>query len=340
MIKSRLIFALMASAVLPAAVTIPVSSSYAATMDYQGTWSNTATYATGRVVIYNKGIYYSLKSTRSAPNRNYIPSSTPSWWEHIGTVGNTIHSGVVNPTSPSLGQVGDFYINTQTNTIFGPKLATTPFWPSTGVSLIGQKGDVGTAGPAGLQGAQGLQGLKGDTGSVGPAGPQGEQGSQGPKGDTGAKGEKGETGEPPTGTSVVDANGVFIGTYTSGTPDAGWVVFSRNGRSYRVIVEESGLKGLLNTLKYESMNCTGTAYQQTGLVSIANIEPSDWAEYFSKGGFSSAGTMHYPSEPCSTILYKSEKSTNGDCGVSSGTFISACESVSEPFSLTTPLRTE
>jgi len=39
------------------------TSALAATMDYLGAWSNTATYATGKVIVYNKAIYYSLKST-------------------------------------------------------------------------------------------------------------------------------------------------------------------------------------------------------------------------------------------------------------------------------------
>ena len=52
-----------------------------------------------------------------------------------GTNGRTILSGSVNPTTQ--GDNGDFYINTSTSTLFGPKASGT--WPP-GVSLIGQPG--------------------------------------------------------------------------------------------------------------------------------------------------------------------------------------------------------
>lgn len=52
-----------------------------------------------------------------------------------GTDGRTILSGAINPTTE--GENGDFYINTATSTLFGPKASGT--WPS-GVSLIGADG--------------------------------------------------------------------------------------------------------------------------------------------------------------------------------------------------------
>lgn len=115
--SSRFLKSLMFSAAVLCSVG---SASEAGTMNYLGNWSNVTSYKAGSVVIYNNGIYYSLKSTTKAPNRNYIPSSNPAWWTMVGTIGNTILSGPVNPTSPNLGQTGDFYINTETSTIFGP----------------------------------------------------------------------------------------------------------------------------------------------------------------------------------------------------------------------------
>lgn len=50
-----------------------------------------------------------------------------------GTDGKTILNGTSNPTSGT-GVDGDFYINTSTSTLFGPKASGT--WPS-GVSLVG-----------------------------------------------------------------------------------------------------------------------------------------------------------------------------------------------------------
>jgi hypothetical protein len=56
---------------------------------------------------------------------------------------NTVLNGIVNPTTE--GQDGDFYINTDTNYIFGPKAMT---WPS-GVSIVGPAGSNGTDGADG-----------------------------------------------------------------------------------------------------------------------------------------------------------------------------------------------
>ena len=79
-----------------------------------------------------------------------------------GTNGNTVLYGGADPTSQGVN--GDFYINTFTNFIFGPK--ANGAWPG-GVSLVGPKGDTG---PQGQQGVQGPQGVKGDTGPQGAAG--------------------------------------------------------------------------------------------------------------------------------------------------------------------------
>jgi hypothetical protein len=63
-----------------------------------------------------------------------------------GQDGRTLLSGTTAPTS-SIGLPGDFYLRTTTNTLYGPKDASTG-WPA-GVSLVG---------PAGPQGAQGAPG--------------------------------------------------------------------------------------------------------------------------------------------------------------------------------------
>jgi len=61
-----------------------------------------------------------------------------------GTNGRTILSGTTNPTAtvPAGQAQGDFYINTATNTLFGPRGASS--WPS-GVSLTGPQGPAGAA---------------------------------------------------------------------------------------------------------------------------------------------------------------------------------------------------
>ena len=167
------------------------ASAFAATMDYLGAWSSSTTYATGKVVKHNGGIFYSLKSTNSAPNRNLSPPSNPTWWEQVGTIGNTLHSGLQAP-SLLIGNPGDYYIDTVNNRLFGPKSSVSG-WPAGAVNLVGPTGATGATGATGPQGATGPAGA---TGAKGDTGAQGEPGVQGDAGPTGPAGPKGESGAP------------------------------------------------------------------------------------------------------------------------------------------------
>jgi hypothetical protein len=64
---------------------------------------------------------------------------------------STVRSGSGVPSN-SLGSNGDFYINTLTNMIHGPKAGDV--WPN-GVSLVGPTGATGATGQTGLQGVLG-----------------------------------------------------------------------------------------------------------------------------------------------------------------------------------------
>ena len=68
-----------------------------------------------------------------------------------GLNGKTVLNGIVEPLSTE-GILGDFYINSTTGIIYGPK--TNSGWGN-GLSLVGQDGVIGATG---LQGAQGIQG--------------------------------------------------------------------------------------------------------------------------------------------------------------------------------------
>jgi hypothetical protein len=70
----------------------------------------------------------------------------------VGANGTAVLNGVSNPTN-TIGVNGDFYINTMTNTLFGPK--ANGAWP-TGTSLIGPTGPQGAPGPAGMNGLNAL----------------------------------------------------------------------------------------------------------------------------------------------------------------------------------------
>jgi hypothetical protein len=134
---------------------------------------------------------------------------------------NTVLNGKGTP-SKSIGINGDFYIDTRSLLIFGPK--TKGKWPAAR-SLQGANGANGVngsngadgkngndaksvstasnaAGPAGPQGVQGVPGVKGLDGT---AGSRGADGANGINGSTGPAGATGATGSGATGAA--GANG-------------------------------------------------------------------------------------------------------------------------------------
>jgi hypothetical protein len=154
-----------------------------------------------------------------------------------------IGSGI--PTS--VGDSGDYFLDTTSRILYGPKLG---LWPATGTSFMGAQGPQGpqgAVGPAGPAGAQGQNGTKiytglgtppaglgvlgdfylqmngkllygpktaagwasGDTlkGRRGPQGPQGPQGPSGPQGVQGAPGQQG----PPGNGALTHHVGEFFG---------------------------------------------------------------------------------------------------------------------------------
>jgi hypothetical protein len=135
-----------------------------------------------------------------------------------GTNGNSVLNGATAPNN-NQGVNGDFFINTATNTIYGPK--ANGAWPA-GVSLVGSQGPTGATGLQGPAGAAGATGPAGATGLQGPAGVAGSQGPQGPAGATGPAGVAG-----PQGPSGILASGSAVGNtpYWDGTQ---WVLNNSN----------------------------------------------------------------------------------------------------------------
>jgi hypothetical protein len=283
------------------------ASAFAATMDYLGTWSSSTTYATGKVVKYNGGIFYSLKSTNSAPNRNKTPSENPTWWEQVGTIGNTLRSGLQAP-SPSIGNTGDYYIDTANNRLFGPKAAVTG-WPASAVSLIGPAGPTGATG---AQGAQGPAGAQGAAGATGPAGVQGSTGVTGPAGDQGAQGPKGDTGPMLPGFKVVDANSASIGYLLESDYGGGdgfaFAMVQIDTHFYRVPFSYRGFFTGDNTGEtwftfWLNPNCSGTAYMGANIVPVARAVPYDTPV----DSRSTNVKLVYPARPFSVIDARSYK---------------------------------
>lgn len=64
-----------------------------------------------------------------------------------GANGNAVLNGTGKP-GDALGNDGDFYLDTATDTLYGPKAGGA--WPTPGTSLVGPAGPAGPTGPAGL----------------------------------------------------------------------------------------------------------------------------------------------------------------------------------------------
>jgi hypothetical protein len=80
-----------------------------------------------------------------------------------GTNGNTMLNGMTAPLAAT-GVNGDYYINSVTHELFGPK--TNGVWPA-GISLVGPMGPSGASGPTGATGPAGLAGTNGTNGTNG-----------------------------------------------------------------------------------------------------------------------------------------------------------------------------
>ena len=117
--------------------------------------------------------------------------------------GKAVLNGNVDP-AVAIGTDGDFYINTATNVLWGPKASGA--WPVLGVSMVGPQG------PQGIQGSMGPTGLTGPTGATGLQGPAGPTGAAGA---TGATGPQGPSGASPFTLSGSDA------TFTGGSLGVG-----------------------------------------------------------------------------------------------------------------------
>lgn len=181
--------------------------------------------------------------------------------------GKTLWNGIGGPAN-TLGQPGDMYIDTQIYKIYGPKNLNGTW--STGVTIIGPKGEQGLIGPKGDQGLAGPQGSGGQNGATGPKGDVGARGLPGTQGEVGAKGDIGETGAGTVAGFV--------------SPNVGPAITLNNADTqFTSFIEVASLDGIGNG-KYiftASVNfnnagtagnpSTGTCYAYGGDVGIANL---------------------------------------------------------------------
>jgi hypothetical protein len=185
-----------------------------------------------------------------------------------GSNGNTILSGTTAPLS-NQGNNGDYYLNTTTNILYGPK--TSSGWGS-GTILTGQ-GPQGPAGPTGPQGAAG------PTGATGPQGPAGAVGPTGPQGSTGAIGLTGATGpQGPAGTNGnTILNGTTVPTSTQGNNGDFYINTTTNiiygpktasGWGSGTTLSASSSGGSLTNTSFQVFDASGTFTVPAGITKI------------------------------------------------------------------------
>ena len=146
---------------------------------------------------------------------------------------NTILNGKGAPSNV-LGINGDFYIDTRSLLISGPK--ANGKWPTArslqganGVNgIVGKNGSTAknvstastVAGPVGPQGERGEKGVDGSAGTNGGAGAAGIPGAQGPAGATGAAGSGGTGAQGPAGATGPAGSGATGAQGATGTTGA------------------------------------------------------------------------------------------------------------------------
>jgi len=245
------------------------------------------------------------------------------------SIANTVLSGAGVPAK-SLGIDGDFYIDTKSMNMYGPKKNNS--WPLP-VSLRGPQGpagiagadgknasassvSAGTTGAAGPQGPAGPAGPKGDTGATGPQGPAGPAGSNtgtvgpaGPKGDTGATGAQGPKGDAGSVPSIQSVN-LTQWTMSTATPGGGSESSAFGsllaGKKYFFSVVVSGkLPTNVSTFRtVPELKCSDNSATLNYDFSYGLASSSDATEDYNRISFFITGTVAVTSNSSFSVLVK------------------------------------
>jgi hypothetical protein len=217
------------------------------------------------------------------------------------SIANTVLSGAGVPAK-SLGIDGDFYIDTKSMNMYGPKKNNS--WPLP-VSLRGPQG------PAGIAGADGKNASASSVsaGTAGAAGPQGPAGPAGPKGDTGATGAQGPKGDAGSFPSIQSVN-LTQWTMSTATPGGGSEssVFGSllAGKKYFFSVVVSGkLPTNVSTFRtVPELKCSDNSATLNYDFSYGLASSSDATEDYNRISFFITGTVAVTSNSSFSVLVK------------------------------------
>jgi hypothetical protein len=232
------------------------------------------------------------------------------------SIPNTILNGKGSPTS-SVGINGDFYIDTRSLLLFGPK--ANGKWPAP-QNLQGPTGAAGASGSDGKNGADGKTVTNASTtsGATGPAGPQGEKGATGatgPAGPAGPTGPQGATGPSGSGSGTPGPQGATGATGPQGATGPAGATGSTGATGATGPQGDAGPTGATG-----ATGATGPAgISRVSVVSISNFTLSTLTSY---GGSDSAnfGTLEANSSYWFHIYIQA---TNTSSGLKLGASISS-----------------
>ena len=245
------------------------------------------------------------------------------------SIANTVLSGAGVPAK-SLGIDGDFYIDTKSMNMYGPKKNNS--WPLP-VSLRGPQGpagiagsdgknastssvSAGAAGAAGPQGPAGPAGPKGETGATGPQGPAGPAGSNtgttgpaGPKGDTGATGAQGPKGDAGTVPSIQSVNltqwTMSTATPGGGSESSGFGTLLAGKKYFFSVVVSGKLATNVSTFRtVPELKCSDNSATLNYDFTYGFAPSSDAVEDYNRISFLITGTVSVASSSSFSVLVK------------------------------------
>ena len=230
------------------------------------------------------------------------------------SIANTVLSGTSVPTK-SLGINGDFYIDTKSMNMYGPKKNNS--WPLP----ISMRGPAGPVGPNGMDGKNGASVTSG-SGATGPAGPQGATGAAGAAGSgsgstgpagatgaTGATGAQGPKGDTGTAASIQSVN-LTQWTMSTATPGGGsessgfGTLLAGKKYFFSIVISGKMLTSVSSFRTVPELKCSDNSASLNYDFSYGFAPSSDSTEDYNRVSFFITGTVSIVNNSSFSVLVK------------------------------------